>query len=469
MPEEIGEKKVYTLKEVLTSVQRTISNRYKSAFWVKAEMNKLNYYPKSGHCYPEIVERMEDNLNIHLRANLWRTDYERINKNFISVLGEKLKDGIKILFYAKINFDLQYGLQLIILDIDPSYSLGELEKEKQQTISKLKEEGLFYNNKSLILPLLPKRIAIISVETSKGFADFKEIIDNNTWGYKFFYMLFPSLLQGEKSITEIIAQLKRIDKVKQHFDLVAIIRGGGGDLGLSAFNNYQLAKEIALFPIPVITGIGHATNETVVEMVAYKNAITPTELADFLIQKFHDFNKPLTEAQLTINNKVVNLLKICNVDLSHYAKILKLNTFTNSQKIKLILSESINKVNNFSINISKQENSKLNSTIKALHVNTNFIIERNDVKFSEKCRELKNNTEIIFIERKHKLEVLNNEVNNYDPVLIFKRGYTITRNFGKISKTVDKFKENDIIETILIDGTIESQVKKILKNNNKKI
>lgn len=428
-------------------------------------MNKLNYYPKSGHCYPEIVERMEDNSNIHIRANLWRSDFERINKNFISVLGEKLKDGIKILFFAKINFDLQYGLQLIILDIDPSYSLGELEKEKQLTISKLKEEGLFYNNKSLILPLLPKRIAIISVETSKGFADFKEIIDNNPWGYKFFYMLFPSLLQGEKAITEIIAQLKRIDKVKQHFDLVAIIRGGGGDLGLSAFNNYQLAKEIALFSIPVITGIGHATNETVAEMVAYKNAITPTELADFLIQKFHDFNKPLTDAQLSIKNRVMNLLNIRKVDLSHYSKIFKMNSFAYSQKRKLILSEYLNKITNFSINLSNLNNSKLNSIIKNLPLKSNIIIERNGVKLTEKCRELSNFSDKFFIERKHKLEVLNNEINNYDPVLIFKRGYSITRNFGKISKTVDKFKENDIIETILIDGIIESQVKRILKNN----
>ena len=140
------------------------------------------------------------------------------------------------------------------------------------------------------MPVLPQRIAIISVETSKGYSDFLNVIENNPWGYKFFRFLFPSLLQGEKSIASICNQLKRIKKVTRHFDVVAIIRGGGEMLDYHLTIIMNLPKEIALFPIPVLTGIGHSTNETVAEMVSYKNAITPTELADFLIQRFHDFS-----------------------------------------------------------------------------------------------------------------------------------------------------------------------------------
>src|SRR5690625_6948293 len=150
----------------------------------------------------------------------------KINAKFIKTLNEPLKDGIKILFLTQINFDPKYGISLNILDIDPSYTLGDLEKEKQQNIIRLKNENLFDKNKTLQLPLIPQRIAIISVETSKGYADFLNVIDNNQWNYKFFHMLFPSLLQGDKSPSNIIEQLHKIRKVKHHFDFVAIIRGG---------------------------------------------------------------------------------------------------------------------------------------------------------------------------------------------------------------------------------------------------
>src|SRR5690606_21621070 len=153
-------------------------------------------------------------------------------------------------------------------------------------------------------PLLPKRLAIISVETSKGLADFLKIINNNPWGYKFEYRLFPALLQGDKAILSILAQLKAVKESLQSFDAVAIIRGGGGDVGLACYNNYELAKQLAQFPLPVLTGIGHATNETASEMVAYKNAITPSELADFLIQRFHEFAVPVLDAENFLLTKV---------------------------------------------------------------------------------------------------------------------------------------------------------------------
>src|SRR5690606_24767693 len=162
---------------------------------------------------------------------------------------------------------------------------------------------------SLPFALLPQRIAIISVESSKGYADFTHIIEQNPWGYKFFHYLFPSLLQGDNASQSIINQLHRIEKVSHHFDVVAVVRGGGGDVGLSCFNDFALARQIATFPLPVITGIGHATNETVVEMISFFNAITPTKLAEFLIQRFHNFANPVEEAQRKIVDRCRNVLK----------------------------------------------------------------------------------------------------------------------------------------------------------------
>ncbi|MDP4290274.1 MAG: exodeoxyribonuclease VII large subunit, partial [Bacteroidota bacterium] len=323
MPIRENDRTIFTLTEVTRSIQKTLNERYKSSFWVMAEMNKLNLYPQSGHCYPELVEKKEGRVIAEIMANIWKDDYQRINNNFLRVLKEPLKSGINILFSARITYDSVNGLRLRIIDIDPGYSLGNLEKEKQETIDRLKREGIFNSNKSLQLPVLPKRLAIISVQTSKGYSDFMQIIETNPWGYSFFHMLFPALLQGERAVETILNQLNRIRKVIHHFDAVAIIRGGGGDVGLTCYNNFELSKAIALFPIPVITGIGHSTNETVSEMVAHKNAITPTELADFLLQKFHNYLVPVQKAQETLTGKSEQILKGENLRLFNSVRYFK--------------------------------------------------------------------------------------------------------------------------------------------------
>src|SRR6266487_4394668 len=181
MPEKVNDKTVFSLLEVTKSIQKTIADRYKSSFWVKAEMNKLNFYKQSGHCYPELVEKQDGRVIAQIKSIMWKEDYIKINNTFQRVLKEPLKDGIKILFLANISFDSIYGLALRIIDIDPGYTLGDLEREKQEAIKKLQDEGIFSKNKTLTLPLLPQRIAIISVETSKGYADFLKVIDTNSW------------------------------------------------------------------------------------------------------------------------------------------------------------------------------------------------------------------------------------------------------------------------------------------------
>src|SRR5690606_36413833 len=194
------EMKIFSLLQVANSIRKTLSERYTSSFWVKAEMNKLNLYQYSGHCYPELVEKENGKVIAQMNGILWKTEYLKANKKFLEVLKEPLKDGIKILFLARITFDPAHGLALQILDIDPAFTLGDLEREKQETIDRLKNEGIYDRNKKLPFPILPQRIAIISVETSKGYADFLSVIDGNPWKYKFFHFLLPSLLKGEKAV-----------------------------------------------------------------------------------------------------------------------------------------------------------------------------------------------------------------------------------------------------------------------------
>lgn len=418
MPEVIDNKTIFSLLEVSRSIQRTIAERYKSLYWIKAEMNKLNYYTHSGHCYPELVEKKDGKVVAEMRSILWKTDYQRINEQFRKLLNEPLRDGITILFQAGISYDPLYGFSLKIVDIDPTFVLGELEREKRESIRKLQAEGIFHANKNLPFPLLPKRLAIISVETSKGLSDFFKIIQRNPWKYKFEYTLFPALLQGDKSIPSIIRQLANIAEKTEVFDAVAIIRGGGGEVGLSSYNNYQLAKAIAIFPIPVITGIGHSTNETVSEMVAYQNAITPSELADFLIQKFHQFAIPVDEAQKRIIQASKSLFEQEERVLAQFSQSISWNS-------KAVLAN---------------EEHKLTTLTHHLQL---F------------CRQL-------LKDRKTDLNSIQRLLQLADPKQLLKKGFSITKINGHAVTKGGSVKVGDEIETILYDGTVYSKVTKKL-------
>jgi exodeoxyribonuclease VII large subunit len=444
MAEKVSDRTVFSLLEVTKSIQKTLNERYKSSFWVKAEMNKLNFYKHSGHCYPELVEKKDGKVIAQSKSYIWKDDYFRINDKFVDVLNEPLKDGIKILFQAKVTFDPAHGLSLWIMDIDPSYTLGDLEREKQETISRLKKENIFDRNKTLNFPLLPQRIAIISVETSKGYADFIKVIGTNSWGYKFFHSLFPSLLQGDNAVQSIIEQLNKIKEVRHHFDVVAIIRGGGGDIGLSCFNNYQLSREIALFPIPVITGIGHATNETVAEMIAFANAITPTKLAEYFLQKFHNFAVPVRNAERKIFEKSIRLIGEEKIRFVAEMKLFRSVTdnmlLSNNNDLKTFKTNIVKSVMTF-CSVKKlmiaqlKERLQLQSVLKT----KNALMELNGIE---------------------------KNVANMSPANVLKRGYSITLLNGKSVKNIVQVKNGDVLNTIVHEGNIVSTVNSTNKISN---
>lgn len=458
MSVEINNRKVFTLSEVTSSIQKTIQNRYSSEFWVIAEINKLNYYSQSGHCFPELVEKEGSKIKAELRGIIWNRDFEFISSKFLTILKTPIRDGIKVLLLAKVTFHPISGVQLSIQDIDPTYTLGDLEREKNESIEKLKAEGLFAVNKERSLALVPQRIAVISAESSKGYSDFIQILDSNEWGYKFFHMLFPAVLQGEKSVTSILLQLKNLKKVLHHFDAVAIIRGGGGEVGLSSFNNYELSKAIAQFPIPIITGIGHSTNLTVAEMVSYYNAITPTKTAEFLIQKFHEFSVPVSEAQKVMVRYTDQLLKASKENVYNAGYILKIKT----------------------VGAVQQENEHLNSisTQLAQHIRYRFKegkerVNQNEEKIFRSATSLLAEFKVL-LDQKHldllnaNLRLVENKRNDLgtqekilkivDPENTLRRGFSITRYRGKALTDPSTIEKGEQMETILYKGTITSTI-----------
>lgn len=310
------------MKEVASSVKRTLNARYGSSFWVKAEMIKLNHYPYSGHAFPDLIEKQDDVIVAQMRAVIWSADFKRIRDKFRSCGLSDLTDGITILFRASILFDEFYGLSLRIIDIDTSFTLGEMEKQRMLCIERLKAEGIYSLNSSLSLPAVPKRFAIVSVGSSKGYNDFMQIVRKFSSRFAIFSHLFPSLLQGDGAINSISEALDRINDVADCFDAVLIIRGGGGDVGLNCYNHYNLCRAVALCKLPVLTGIGHASNQTVAEQIAWRNFITPTDLADFLFSGF--------------NNAYLEVLNLSKQLKSNADSILN----TNNERVKL-LSESL--------------------------------------------------------------------------------------------------------------------------------
>ena len=442
MSEVINDKKVFSLLEVTLSIKKTISERYQRSFWVKAEMNKLNHYSYSGHCYPELVEKVDGKVVAQMKTILWKEDFLRINSNFLNTLKEPIKDGINILFSATVNFDPVHGLSLRIVDIDPVFSLGELEREKMETIDKLRKEGVFHLNKDLSMPLLPQRIALISVETSKGYADFLKIISNNSWGYRFFCFLFPALLQGDRSVDSILYQLRRIRRIKHHFDVVAIVRGGGGDVGLSSYNHYLLAKEICEFPIPVFTGIGHSTNETVAEMVAFKNAITPTELADFLIQAFHNFSVPIQQMEETLVSATSGIVA------DEQAKLLSGARYFKSVTNQLLI----------------HNRHVLKSYSRSASQHLTYYFQQRKLLITDCLNRFRRGSNSLQKSRLMELLTIEKSINLMDPINVIKRGYTITLKDGKAISSIVDVNPGDKTTTITVDGIIVSEVVSTKRN-----
>lgn len=411
-----NERPVYSLSEISKSIERVIAKNYTKAYYIKAEILKLNYYPHSGHCYPELVEKENGKIKTQLRAVIWATQFKEINDRFIKITGEPLKEDIGILCLATVEFSAQHGLSLHIQDIEPTYTLGELAKNKQEVIQRLKKEQLFNANKQKYFPPVPKRIAIISVETSKGYHDFMVTLNQNNWNYKFHCELYPSILQGDKAIISITHQLEMIAQKASYFDCIVIVRGGGGDVGMSCYDDYQLASKVASSPLPVITGIGHSTNDTVTDMVAFQNKITPTEVAYFLIQQFHNFSIQLEDLQSKIVKGTLEILKDQDFFFSQIGNTLKLSYEKwNSKKKK-----------------------ELDQYIQTIKLSSNRLIDKHT----------------------HFLQQVDTKIELLHPDNVMKRGYSITYWNGKALKNGSDLPDHAEIITQLHQGKLISTVKK---------
>lgn len=459
----MSEKQVFTLQQVVRSIKKTLEDRYTQNYWVKAEMHKLNRYP-SGHAFPELVQKDDNKIVAQITGTIWKQQLERINTKFIEVVKEPLKEGTTLLLLVKINYSETFGLGLQILDIDPSYSLGELQKQREETLRKLAKEGLLNLNQKLHFPLLPKRVAIISADSSKGLSDFLQVLQENKKSYFIFTHLFNAYLQGDVAVQSIISALKKIKRVKDHFDIVIIVRGGGAEVGMTCYNNYDLCKAIAEFPLPVLTGIGHSTNLNVAEMVSFRNEITPTKLAEFLLQTFREFEQETKRLNREMIAHSIQLIDKTKQDFNGQVRVFKHASLRFTDSLKNELNQQIIELKNTTRYFLKNENDAVLSLKNDYRIVTKEIItaERNTLSLISKP--IKGSLLHFFERKESDLEQLEKTVNILNPSNVLQRGYSLTLLNGKILSAKNKPKKGDLIESKTNSLTLFSRVEKTSEN-----
>lgn len=294
-----------TLYDLAVLIRRTIDQGLPNTYLVTAEIQSHSVN-RSGHAYLELVEKSEegDRVISQARATIWAGQYRMIKAYFESATGRQLQSGIRIMVKAKVNYHEIYGLSLNITDILPEYTVGEIAMQRQRTIDQLKADGIFDMNRTLALPRLVQRIAVISSATAAGYGDFCKQLQGNQYGYYFSATLFEAAVQGDGAAASIIEALDSIAEYRDQFDCVAIIRGGGSKTDLACFDQLAISQHICQFPLPIITGIGHDRDESVADLVANTPLKTPTAVAQFLIDRAHGCDMALNAKSAAIMRKV---------------------------------------------------------------------------------------------------------------------------------------------------------------------
>ena len=302
------EKEFIDLLELQTRLKKGVELLFPNRLWIKAEVSAVKAR-SGGHCYLELSQSDESGLVAKVNAIIWSSKYRFIAPYFESVTGSSLQEGMVVLVEVQVNFSQLYGLSLIINDIDPEFSLGVKELERQQTIERLQKEGLMELQKELALPVLPYSFAVISASDAAGYRDFVRHLDENPYGFKVSLQLYPALMQGAECPESIISALDAIMDSGKEYDAVLVLRGGGSKLDLACFDDYQLAAVIAQYPLPVLTAIGHDQDFHVCDMVAHGYVKTPTALADFILSIYEDEDERLSSCEnrirLAVSNRIL--------------------------------------------------------------------------------------------------------------------------------------------------------------------
>jgi exodeoxyribonuclease VII large subunit len=448
-----------SLTELQLIIRDSLYLALPDAYWVTAEISELKEN-NAGHCYLELIEKHpeEKNVRARVKAIIWRKRYGFLRAFFENATGESLREGLKILVKTKVEYHEIYGLSLIISDIDPAFTIGEMAMKRQLVIKKLEQEGVFSMNKEIMFPAVPQRIAVISSKNAAGYSDFINQLKSNSFGYIFYTALIESSLQGTETEQGIMNALDRIALNSHLFDLVVIIRGGGSQSDLNWFDSYNIAYHVTQFPLPVITGIGHDKDVSVTDMVANKSLKTPTAVADFLIDSVNsaenhiiDIGSEIIDASQIIFEKNKNRIDASAIKLFPLAQIMMSHV---KDKLSSEIIEIINIGKEFIIRaglIPSNQESKLASAAKSYSSGKEVTLRRNGQRLIAGSVNYLSVNDVMLKNLGNTLQLLN-------PENVLQRGFSITSINGRIIKNSDQIRKDDQIDTQLFEGTLRSRV-----------
>ena len=408
----------YSLSELNRRVKDVLRDHLPETYWLRAETSDVRSN-QNGHCYLEFVEKDADKQHIVARARgmIWSNVFQMLSAYFEAETGQSFTSGLNVLVRVSVDFHELYGFSLTVVDIEPSFTLGEIARNRQQVLRQLQEEGVLTLNRELELPELTLCIAVISSPTAAGYGDFCDQLARNSGGFAFQTRLFPAIMQGERSESSIIAALEKVYGYSHLFDAVAIIRGGGATSDLNCFDSYALAVNVAQFPLPVVSGIGHERDVTVLDHVAHTRAKTPTAVAEFFIghitqtaTELADLGERLIGQARSLLQEEVSQLRLLTREAVHLSSLLLQKETALVQKI------------------SDRMRHQLNQRMQ---------------------------------EQRHQVESTEQYIRMVSPVNVLKRGYTLTTRQGRIISSLKSLSPDDVIETHFRDGVATSVVRNV--------
>jgi exodeoxyribonuclease VII large subunit len=426
-----------SLYELNALVKRSITTCLPDTYWVQAELSDVrsNY---SGHCYLEFVQKEPrgNNLIAKARGTIWSNVYRLLKPYFEEETGQAFVSGIKVLVKVSVEFHELYGYSLTVQDIDPTYTLGDMARRRREILKQLEEEGVLTLNKELELPLLSQRIAVISSATAAGYGDFCNQLEQNPYGFVFYPRLFPAIMQGERVEQSIISALDTINARRDNWDVVVIIRGGGATSDLSGFDTYELAANCAQFPIPIITGIGHERDDTVLDSVSHTRVKTPTAAAEFLINHLHDTAEVLED----------------------YASSILQAVSTRMMREKTRLSRLVERIPMQTLMRLKDEHYRQERVVKQLEtaLQSRLTKEKHHLQMMETQIGIASQRRLV--KENHRLQLLEQQLKAASPEHLLKRGYSITLKNGKAVTDASVLQPGDELTTRFAKGEIKSVV-----------
>lgn len=425
-----------SLYELNSLVANVISTTMPHSYWVEAELSEGR--ENRGHFYMELIQKEEGTNTPIARASAkcWRTTWSQVKPYFERITGLQVRAGLKLLLQVHAQFHPQYGFSWIVDNINPEYTMGDMVRRRQEIIRQLKAEGVFDLQKELRLPLFARHIAVISSETAAGYGDFCNQLENNEYGFVFDVRLFPAIMQGEQAERSIIAALDAINEREEEMDCVVIIRGGGATADLSGFDTLQLAENVANFPLPVITGIGHERDESILDMIAHTRVKTPTAAAAFLVGHLAGTLQRIETAQERLSIRTRERMEREHLRLQRLSANIPTLFSLVRQRQEMRIERKLQRI---TVAVAERQ-TKGTHRLEMLATAIPQALQRN------------------FAERHHRLEMLSQRAESLDPDRLLRLGYSITYYDGQIVRNPRQLRTGDRLTTKTEKGCVESTV-----------